>query len=440
MINHHTLCSMCYKKKRRLSWGIFVMFLFLVGLQAQTEDCLKIPLVRLESKHVEVGEEAVLALILAKAPKGLRTYDIFVSVRNSSVALISSAGKGEAVDGLLFQVLEQTGDAIKFRALSLFETRILPGARDIALADIHVTGLKEGNTRMDVRVDAFVDDEGNNVAAVAESGLLEVVAGSSGNSPGEVSASAAQDVDEDDSHGEINGSEMLTLENVIQFAFNVDSPVVQTQIDRFDFDHDGDVDFDDAVELAKLAKMTPSAFEQSAYRLFDHSNAVRKAISQSDPSLIQQQSGGSQPAGQGGYSDHMDSHYQGEALFAKALRLKQRDTEGSLEKENLDGRITDLTLLNHDPLSVKIEFENTSATVLNPEGWLEIRDITGEAIISIPIEAFPLVPGDKQFITCADENGELHPGTYLALGVIDLGTGYWVAGQRMFVIEGKDKG
>lgn len=440
MMNHHTTCFICYKRKRRLSWGVFFVFLFLVGLQAQTEDSLEIPLVRLESKQVEVGEEAVLTLVLVKAPKGLRTYAVFVSVRNSSVACISSSGKGEAIDGLLFQVLEQTGDAIKFRALSLFETRILPGARDIALADIRVKGMKEGKTRIDVRVDAFVDDEGNNVAPNVEPGLLKVATASTGLFIIADSAGVPQDLDGDGLYEDIDGDGKLTLEGVSLFAFNVDSPFVQTHVDHFDFDSDGDVDFDDAVALAKLAKITPSAVERSTPRLFDHSNAVRKAISESDPSLIQQRSGGNQPAGQGGYSEHADSHYQEEALFVKALQLKQCDPEGSSGKENSDGRITDLALLNHDPLSVKIEFENTSTTVLNPEGWLEIRDIAGETIISIPIEAFSLVPGDKQFITCADEDGELHPGTYLALGVIDLGTGCLVAGQRMFVIEGKDKG
>jgi len=61
-------------------------------------------------------------------------------------------------------------------------------------------------------------------------------------------------------------------------------------------------------------------------------------------------------------------------------------------------------------------------------------------MISIPIEAFSLVPGDKQLITCADEDGRLHPGTYLAVGVIDLGAGRSVAGQRVFVIQGEGKG
>jgi len=368
---NHRKASLSQKNKRVVFSSLaFLMLLssFGIGLQAQIEAGRETPLVRLESRQVEVGEEAVLRLILARTPTGLRRYDISVSVRDGSIARIGSAEKGRAIDGLLFQVLKQTGDAIKFRALSLFETRILPAAQDVILAEIILVGVKEGKTWMDAKVTAFIDDEGNNVAPVVEPGLLEVVAASSGNSRIGVSASAAQDVDGDDSLEDIHGTEMLTLENVIQFAFNVDSPLVQTQVDRFDFDGDGDADFDDAMALAKLAKVTPPAIKLSTPRLFDHSNAVRKAISERSSSLIQQPGGGNRPVGQGGYSEHTDTHYPEEALFTHPLQLKQSDSEGSFGKENPDGRITDLTLLNHDPLSVKIEFENTSATVLNPEG------------------------------------------------------------------------
>lgn len=418
-----------------ISCLVFLMLLFTFDLRALTEVGGETPLVRLESKQIEVSEEAILRLILVSAPGGLRRYNITVSVRNNGIARIRSAAKGAAMDRLLFQVLEQTEKAIEFRALSLFETRILPGAQYVTLAEINLVGVKEGKTWMDAKVTAFIDDEGNNVAPVVESGLLEVVAASSRNSRIGVSASAAQDVDGDDSHEDIHGTEMLTLENVIQFAFNVDSPLVQTQVDRFDFDGDGDADFDDAMALAKLAKVTPSAIEPSTPRLFDHSNAVRKAISESGSSLIQQPGGGNRPAGQGGYSEHTDSHYQEEALFTHALQLKQRDPEGSFGKENPDGRITDLTLLNHDPLTVAIEFENTGSVILRPDGRLEIRDITGETIRSIPIEAFSIFPGKKRLLNCIDEGAKLPPGKYLALGIIDSQDGVLIAGQRMFEVK-----
>ena len=139
---------------------LFLLSWLCSGQQAQAEGGREPPLVFLESRQVEVSEEALLRLILAKAPTGLRAFTVSVSVRNGSIARISSAGKGEAIDGLLFQVLEQAGDVIEFRALSLFETRILPGDQDVILAEINVVGVKEGKTWMDVKVTTFIDDEG----------------------------------------------------------------------------------------------------------------------------------------------------------------------------------------------------------------------------------------------------------------------------------------
>ena len=414
------------------------ILLFSFDVWAQIQSSHETPLIRLEKKKIEVSEQTALKLILAKAPTGLRKFDITVSVRDSRIARISAADKGEAIDRLLFQVREQTEDVIEFRAVSLFEPWTLPATQDVNLAEIKLVGLKEGKTRLDVKVNAFVDDEGQNIAPVVEAGVLEVVAAVSGNVRIGISANAPQDLDQDSLYGHVDSNGKLTLEHLVQFAFNVDSPIVKTQVDHFDFDGDGDVDFNDAVALAKLVKMTPASSKRSMARLFEHSNAVRKAISESGSSLIQQPSGGNQPAGQGGYYEVRDEHYQEEeTLFTQAIRLKQDDLGQSFGQEKLDGKITDLTLLCHDPLSVKIEFENTSTTVLNPEGWLEIRDVTGETIKIIPIEAFLTLPGKKTLLACIDGGGggRLYPGKYLALGIINLGTDCLVAGQRMFVVR-----
>lgn len=432
MMNYHTTRLMCYKKKRRLSWGIFFVFLFLVGLQAQTEDDLEIPLVRLESKQVEVGEETVLTLILAKAPKGLRTYDISVSVRNSSIARISSAGKGEAIDGLLFQVLEQTGDAIEFRALSLFETRILPGAQDVVLADIKVVGLNEGKTRTDVKVAAFIDEEGHNVAPNVESGLLAVVPSSTGLFIIGDSANAPQDLDGDGLYEDIDGNGRLTLEGVSLFAFNLDSTVIQTRIDYFDFDGDGDIDFDDATTLATLVRQAPTNTERSEPQASaDHLDTVAKTSNPEAPLPETRLSGSGQPVGRGGDFGE-DSRRE---LFTGTIRIEGHSLETSLGTVQEDGRLIDINLISTQPLTIAIEFENTSTATLKPEGWLDIKDTAGETIKSLWIEAFSVIPGKKKLLTCIDEETWLVPGQYLALGIIDLGTGYLVAGQKKFVIQ-----
>jgi len=361
------------------------MLLFTFGLRAQTSAGGDTPLIRLESKQIEVSEEAILRLILVSAPRGLRRYDITVSVSDSSIARICSAAKGAAMDGLLFQVLEQTEKAIEFRALSLFETRVLPGTQNAALADIRMVGLKEGQTQMDVKVSEFVDDENLNVTPDIELGRLKVVATSTGLFAIGDLANARRDLDDDGLYEDINGDGKLTPEDVFLFAFNFDNEVIQMHGEYFDFDGDGDVDFDDAAALTRLIE-----------------------------------------------EDHPQKE---EVLFTRTIRLGSQIPETSAGTERVDGRITGLNLVCAQPLTVAIEFENTSDVMLRPDGRLEFRDITGETIRSIPIEAFSIFPGKKRLLNCIDEGAELLPGTYLALGIIDSRDGVVIAAQRMFKVR-----
>jgi len=368
-----------------ISCLIFLMLLFTFGLRALTEVGGEAPLVRLESKQIEVSEEAILRLILVSAPRGLRRYDITVSVSDSSIARICSAAKGAAMDGLLFQVLEQTEKAIEFRALSLFETRVLPGTQNAALADIRMVGLKEGQTQMDVKVSEFVDDENLNVTPDIELGRLKVVATSTGLFAIGDLANARRDLDDDGLYEDINGDGKLTPEDVFLFAFNFDNEVIQMHGEYFDFDGDGDVDFDDAATLTRLIE-----------------------------------------------EDHPQKE---EVLFTRTIRLGSQIPETSSGTERVDGRITGLNLVCAQPLTIAIEFENTSSVMLRPDGWLEIRDITGETIRSIPIEAFSIFPGKKRLLNCIDEGAKLLPGKYLALGIIDSRDGVLIAAQRMFEVR-----
>jgi len=152
---------------------LFAILFLSFALQAQTAG--DTPVIRLEGQEVGVGEEALVKLILASAPKGLQKYDITVSIRDSSIARICCA-RGVAIGGLFFQVVEQTESSIELRALDLFGTEVGPGARDVTLAEIKVVGLRGGRTGIDVRVNLFIDDEGYSVVPEVESGLLEVVA------------------------------------------------------------------------------------------------------------------------------------------------------------------------------------------------------------------------------------------------------------------------
>ncbi len=63
-----------------------------------------------------------------------------------------------------------------------------------------------------------------------------------------------QDLDRDGLYEDINADSRLSLEDAALLGFNIDSPAVQENARAFDFDNDGDADFDDVVTLKKIAE------------------------------------------------------------------------------------------------------------------------------------------------------------------------------------------
>ncbi len=62
-----------------------------------------------------------------------------------------------------------------------------------------------------------------------------------------------QDLDKDGLYEDINADGKLSLEDAALLGFHIDKPAVQENARAFDFDNDGDADFDDVVTLKKMA-------------------------------------------------------------------------------------------------------------------------------------------------------------------------------------------
>jgi len=103
-----------------------------------------------------------------------------------------------------------------------------------------------------------------------------------------------------------------------------------------------------------------------------------------------------------------------------------------------EGKITRLNIISSspksNPLRVKVEFQNTGTAFLQAEGRVEIRNEAGDIIDQIEIESSSLLPEANRLWELTYEGKELLPGKYLALGIIDFGGDYLVAGQRSFEI------
>jgi P pilus assembly chaperone PapD len=63
-----------------------------------------------------------------------------------------------------------------------------------------------------------------------------------------------QDLDKDGLYEDINADGKLTLDDPALLGLNLDRPAVQENARAFDFDNDGDADFDDVIALKKMAQ------------------------------------------------------------------------------------------------------------------------------------------------------------------------------------------
>lgn len=93
-----------------------------------------------------------------------------------------------------------------------------------------------------------------------------------------------------------------------------------------------------------------------------------------------------------------------------------------------------------NPLTMQVNFENTGNIQLEGvKGRVEIRNLEGDTIKSMPIREFSVLPGDVRNVLAIDQEavlGEtLAAGRYLALAVIDIGEDFLLGGQLVFEVK-----
>src|SRR5574337_1287000 len=130
------------------------------------------PRLAVETVQAEGGAQAQINIVLDRAPQGIKRYDLIVTVADPRVAIISQV-TGVAISGFLFQVLEQTPNRTRFRALDLNE-QVQAGAPATALAQVTLNALAPGRTEILLSVVSFIDDAENVVAPQVSNGMLIV--------------------------------------------------------------------------------------------------------------------------------------------------------------------------------------------------------------------------------------------------------------------------
>lgn len=107
--------------------------------------------------QVDGGTE--VPVVLEDAPDGVQLYNVTVTLEGPSGASIESASAGD-IEG--FEVRSLSADAVTFRAADLGEN-VQPGASNVELASITVSGAEEGEVDLSTTVHQFENDEGDTI-------------------------------------------------------------------------------------------------------------------------------------------------------------------------------------------------------------------------------------------------------------------------------------
>ena len=213
---------------------------------AMDDSPTSVPIFRLEDKRITIEQQVTLDLVLASAPGGLQSYEASVLVEDSAIAEVVGV-ESRAIDRRYLEVVRQSADSIAFRVVDL-KDEVRPGAEPLVLAALRVSALQLGQTVIGVIVKPMTDDLSRRVEPLVKSGSLEVAVFSIGEE------GSPRDLNGDGLFEDVNGDGTVTIEDVRLFSFNVSNPLFQENGRLFDFDSDGDVDFDDAVFLAGLVQ------------------------------------------------------------------------------------------------------------------------------------------------------------------------------------------
>jgi len=205
-----------------------------------------VPIFRLEDKRITIEQQVDLDLVLAYAPGGLQRYEVAIFVENSNIAQVVGV-ESRTIDGRYLEVVRQSADSIAFRAVDL-KDEVSAGAESLVLATLRFSAIQLGKTVIGMVVKPMTNDLGQRVDPLVKSGSLEIAVFSIGEE------GSPRDLSGDGLFEDVNGDGRVTIEDVRLFSFNVSNPVFQENWRLFDFDSDGDVDFEDAVFLAGLVQ------------------------------------------------------------------------------------------------------------------------------------------------------------------------------------------
>ena len=122
-----------------------------------------------------------------------------------------------------------------------------------------------------------------------------------------------------------------------------------------------------------------------------------------------------------------------EVAVSYAIKILQQDPV----TQNHAAEVTNIELLQTDPLSVSVDYENVGNAHLQTTGVVEVLDVQGEAVRRFDIALFPMLPGERRVLRVEEAEGEepLPFGPYLLRAIFDFGGEYLIQGGLPFEIS-----
>ncbi|RKS82499.1 hypothetical protein BDK61_1807 [Haloarcula quadrata] len=123
------------------------------------------PAISIETGSVAAGETMAVPVVLTSAPDGLAGYQLKLSVDDPAVARFENASYPDRLGLTTDPVISSDGETVTLEAADL-DGQIEPGASDVTLATVQLTGVAGGETQVTV-ASSQVDADGGGVVEPA---------------------------------------------------------------------------------------------------------------------------------------------------------------------------------------------------------------------------------------------------------------------------------
>jgi len=149
------------------------------------------PAISIETESIAAGETAAASVVLTSAPDGLAGYQIELAVDDRGVARFENASYPDRFGLTTDPVISSDGGTVTLEAADL-DGQIEPGASDVTLATVQLSGVDSGETRVTVASSQLDGDGGGVVEPATEPTALAVSASApTGTAAGAAEAPAA---------------------------------------------------------------------------------------------------------------------------------------------------------------------------------------------------------------------------------------------------------